>query len=543
MLNILSGEVQSCVLGLWRRRWRAAWMAWGLCLGGWLVVAAVPDQYRSSARVYVDTESTLGPLLKNIAVDADPRRQVDVMQRTLMSRPNLAQVARLTDLDLTAGTPIALERLYVRMAEHIAIVGDGLNTNLYTVSYTAPDPVLARNVVQSLLTIFVEGNVGKSRENMENALTFIERQISDYERQLKQADQRLADFKARHFAMYGEAAAVGSGSGTFAVRLETARTALMTAKRAHEDGLTRRDQLRAQLQVVPQFLEVDHGGPAVMAGPQGAPLAVRVEELRRDLDTQRMRFTEEHPDVIATRAALAQAQDQLRREGPGGAFGSPTRSRSRISNVVYEQLKVRLVDAETEVATLARRETETTREFERMSRLAASAPAVDAEFADLNRDYGVLRKQYEELLSRRESARISQAVDSTGDKVQFRIVEPPNLPVVPDGPPRRLFLAVVLVAALGGSAGFAILLSRVEEAVDDAGRLTRLFNLPVLGTVSAIESASDRRRRATDILGLGVVTGLMVITTGVLVVAADSLPKVSALVPWNDLQPLLERMM
>lgn len=536
MLQFLPGEAMAYVLGVWRRRWLAMAVAWGVCVAGWMVVAVLPDQYQSTARVYVDTESTLGPLLRNIAVESDPRRQVEVMQRTLMSRPNLAEVARITGLDTTAHTPVELDRLYAHMVARIGVSAE--NVNLYTVAYTGPDPILARNVVQALLTIFVEGNVGKSRENMENARAFIESQIVEYEGQLKAADGRLAEFKSRNFAMFGEAAI---GSGTFAARLDVARQALATARRAHEDGLTRRDQLRAQLQVVPQYLEVDNAGTVVVAGNHGAPLASRVEDLQGDLDTLRMRFTENHPDVVATREALAKAREQLRREGPAGAYGATRKS--RISNVVYEQLKVRLVDAETETATLARRAAEAEREVERLSTLAASAPAVDAEFADLNRDYGVLRKQYEELLARRESARISQAVETTGDNVQFRILEPPNLPAVPGGPPRRIFLAVVLAMGVGGGIGFALLLSRVAETLDTVDQLTRAFGLPVLGAISPIETSADRRRRMVDGATLGLSSALLFGTFAGLIAFSDSLSRVSSLVPWADVEPLLERMM
>ena len=94
---------------LWRRRWIALATAWGLMLLGSTIVMLLPDQYESSARVYADTDSLMGPLLKGIAVQTDPTQQLALMQATLLSRPNLLKVARSVDADLAAQSDVQLE--------------------------------------------------------------------------------------------------------------------------------------------------------------------------------------------------------------------------------------------------------------------------------------------------------------------------------------------------------------------------------------------------------------------------------------------------
>ena len=74
---------------------------WLLCPIGWLGVTTLPDQYESSARVYVDTQSLLRPLMKGLMVETDPNTQIRLMIKTLLSRPNLERITRMTDLDLT----------------------------------------------------------------------------------------------------------------------------------------------------------------------------------------------------------------------------------------------------------------------------------------------------------------------------------------------------------------------------------------------------------------------------------------------------------
>src|SRR5689334_19361286 len=140
---------------LWRRRWLALGIAWPICLAGWLVVALMPNKYLATARIYVDTETLLAPLLKGIAVDVDMNQQVEVMQRTLLSRPNLQKVLHSTDLNLLAGAPEDEDRILKQLGTDTVIRPQGVH-NLFAVDYANNNAILARSVVQTLLNIFVE---------------------------------------------------------------------------------------------------------------------------------------------------------------------------------------------------------------------------------------------------------------------------------------------------------------------------------------------------------------------------------------------------
>ncbi len=95
-------EIIEQILGylrsIWRYRWYGLGIAWLICLGGWAFIFKLPNQYEASARVYVDTQSVLRPLLQGMTVQFNPASQIDLMTRTLLSRPNLEKVARMTDM-------------------------------------------------------------------------------------------------------------------------------------------------------------------------------------------------------------------------------------------------------------------------------------------------------------------------------------------------------------------------------------------------------------------------------------------------------------
>ncbi len=472
---------------LWRRRRAALAFTWAVCLVGWFAVAMMPNRYVSQARFYVDTQSLLNPLLKGISVNADDKgreEQVQLMQRTLTSRPNLLKVAQMTDLDKATENDAELQGLVQSLEERITIKSQG--ANLFQVEFTDNSPQKARDVVQSLLTIFVESSVGDKREDIQTAKSFIEGQIAEYESQLKAAELRLADFKVTNMNF------LSSNAESFAVRLEGARDNVKKLEADYGDAMAQRGQLKAQLAATPRFLSYDAlpqivGGSNTVAGsPQQRILA-----LQNKLSELRLQYTEKHPDVVQTQQQLENLIEQQKKARSDGE-GASTFARAQIPNTVHDQLSLRLSDAEANAGSVGRRLEEAKAIVTDMEKRAADAPRIEAEFTNLNRDYQVLKASYEGLLQRRESARIAEAADSTTEPVQFRVVAAPELPAAAAGPNRALFNSLVLVLGLIAGAGFVFLLMQIEDRIAAPDDLYAVGEIPVLGCVSTV--ATPRRR-------------------------------------------------
>jgi len=469
-----------------RRRWTALAVAWIVCTIGWFAVALLPDRYVSQARFHVDTTSLLTPLLKGISVNSDdPNRdqQVAVMQRTLTSRPNLVKVAQMTDLDKSVTSDAQLQDLISSLEKRIEIRSQG--TNLFLVQFTDNSPVIAQNVVQALLTIFVESSVGDKRDDIRNARTFIDGQIEEYETKLKDAEKRVADFKVENVQF------LSSNSQNFAMRMETAQTNLKAANFEYEDALAQSQQLRVQLNSTPRYLSVN-AAPQVMVGNAmiGGTLQQRIMASQARLDELRLQFTEKHPDVVSTRQALARMLEDQKREASGQGGGSSSDAmRAQVPNELYSELTLRVADADGRVVTARRKLAEAQSTFEGLQGRANEAPKIEAEFTNLNRDYEVLRTSYETLLQRRESARIAAAADSTAQPIQFRMVAAPELPARPSGPPRQLFNVFILFAGIAAAGGFILLLTKIEDRVATVNDLAQFANVRTLGSVSSIAQA------------------------------------------------------
>src|SRR6516225_1219409 len=395
------------VQALWRHRWLAVGTAWLVCTAGWIGIAFIPTKYESTARVYLNADPLLTPLLRGLAADTDPGRHLDFMQRTLLSRPNLEQLIRLTDLDTGIQTPAEKEALFKRLASDITVTP--ITLNLLALSYRDSDPVLAKNIVQSLLTIFAEKMAGSSRAEMDSAQRFLDDEIASYRDQLRAAEKRRAELAEKYPDIVRSRVPDAPGADDSGNRLEQARAAVARLKLELDDAQTKRDALQKELASVPAMLTVDRAPQVIVTGQR--PLSAveeRLQDVRRNLDGLLLKYTKNHPDVKAARQAISQLQAEAGKSSGGGTQGVGNETgKGQITNSVYDQIKVKLVDAESVVASVQRRLTEAQAEQERIEKIAQSAPGVLVQAEDLNRDYGVLKRNYTELVARRESTQIA----------------------------------------------------------------------------------------------------------------------------------------
>ena len=479
-------EIRALIRGFaaigWRNRWFAVGLTWLVCLGGWAFVAALPNQYEANARIYVDSDAVLTPLLKGLALDNTRLNQVDILQRTLLSRPNLEKLISKTDLDLSIIGPADRESEIGRLASDIKVTPQ--ITNLFTIAYRNSSPKLAYEVVQTILAIFVESKVGSTRTDMENARQFMQQQIARYEQQLQNAEARRAEFRSKYVDL------LPSDAGGGASRLEMARSEVVTLTGQLTDLNARRELIKRELATTPPTLTFDAGGGAAAPGTSRESNA-ELKQAELALADLRLRETEQNPDVILARKRV----DQLRASGLG-AVSVPAVGprRGAPPNPVYEHFKLQLVDIEASINSLKRQVDDATKERDRLEIVARGAPSLQAEFINLNRDYDVLYKNYNELLTRRESMRLAAAADNDAEKVKVQIIDPPQIPQNPVAPKRALLVSAVLGLGLAAGLGSAVLLHRLDRSFHSADEL-HVFGLPVAGSFSLIAPEVPVRQR------------------------------------------------
>ena len=192
-MNDIFSQILTYLHAIWRRRWYVIAVAWFVCGAGWTAVATLPDRYEASARLYADMDTMLNPLMRGMAVEMNLFQQLDVLQRTLLSRPNLEKVVLMTDLDLQVHTDVEKEGLLDRLGKSITIKQQA--RNLFHISFEDADPQLAKRVVQAILQIFVKSSLGASRQDMDATRRFLDAQIREAEQQLGEVEARITQFK------------------------------------------------------------------------------------------------------------------------------------------------------------------------------------------------------------------------------------------------------------------------------------------------------------------------------------------------------------
>jgi polysaccharide chain length determinant protein (PEP-CTERM system associated) len=476
--------IRQYINAAWRRRWTGVIVAWLVCAGGWAAVAFIPNEYESSARLYVDADAVLTPLLSGIAAESAPASQLELLQRTLLSRPNLEKVISKTDLDLTIVNPSDRERMIRDLSSAIRVVPQ--TRNLFTITYRDKSAKLAHDVVQTLLTIFVESATGGNRTDMENARRFLEHQISSYEQQLRAAEKRRADFRVKYMDVLPNDLSPSS----FGV--EQIRSQVKQLEGQLQDATSKRNALKKEVDQTPTLLVVENNTAAQIAAAGGGPtrLAQAEEQLRELL----LRDTDQHPDVIAQKKLIAELKSSPEKaNAPVTPTASPTDVKRSVPNPIYDNLKVKLVDSDAQLTSLQRQLDEANQVKDRLEKLQREQPGLLAEFQNMDRDYGVLRKNYEELLSRLQAANIAQAADTQADKVKLQIVDPPEIPRIPVAPNRVMLVSAVLASGIGAGVVIVLLLGQMDRSFNTVDDL-RGLGLPVLGGISVIRNRSIFRR-------------------------------------------------
>lgn len=498
----LISQLISSLKGIWKYRWYAVAIAWLVAAAGWVKVAMLADDYQTTARVFVDTQSILKPLLAGMTSVPNVEQQVAIMSRTLLSRPNVERVMRMVDLDLNDRTPRDQQQQLDELMNKIKINGTA-NYDIYTITYNNRNPRTVRDVVQALLTIFVEGSFkGKSGETRK-AVQFIDDQIKSYEDKLTAAENNVKEFKLKHTGLLPrQGADYGSQLMQSSDALNAARLELAEAEQA-------RNAIASQISGDEPILGAA-AGPAAVDNPE---LDGRITALNKSLDALRLQYTELHPDIIAAKRLVAQLEARKREESKLKQNNDPGKNYSPM----LQQLKIAQTEAEARVAAMTARVQEYTQRHQRLLAQANAVPEVESALAQLNRDYQINKENYEKLIGRREAARLSGDLSATTDMMSFKIIDPPTVPLAPIGPNRLLLDTVTLGAALLTGVAAALLISQIRPTFLSPAELLSRTGIHVIGTVSMNwTQAQKRRRRRGNWLFFAAVASLLLAYLGVI---------------------------
>jgi polysaccharide chain length determinant protein (PEP-CTERM system associated) len=352
--------------------------------------------------------------------------------------------------------------------------------------------------------MFVESGLGDKRRDSEGAIRFVDDQIKNYEARMAEVEGRMKDFRLANMELLGT-----GQSGSYLAQIASLTDELKRVNLELHSAEQSRDALKGQLSSgeIPSMLP---GRSSVSVTPE---IDARIDAQKRQIDDLLRRFTEQHPDILASRRLIAQLEEERKKaiedqqkalKDEEGKSGAPT-------NPVFQQIKIAISEAEANVAALRARSGEIKSRIERLTDAAKRRPEVEKQMVQMERDYNNLRRNYEALVSRREQASMGQEVEASGVGAEFRLIEPPRASPKPVFPDRIALLLTVLALALGGGLFVSFAFAQIFPTVADTPTLRQIANRPVLGSVSMLMSGPMlRRRRLHDAAFGSAVAGLMV---------------------------------
>lgn len=470
---------------IWMRRWLALAVAWGFCVLGWLAIALIPNTYESRARVFVQMQSVLPSQAGMMPAD----RAMDLIQvrQTLTGAANLEKVVRRTELNTLVGSNRDLQVQVGKLRESIKVTA--AQDNLFEISATASvsgfsnaqNAKLAAGIVQNLVDLLVEGNLAGDRNETTQTLAFLDEELRKRETELAAAEERRVAFEQRFLGVL-------PGEGSIAQRMSAARAELAGVDRELMTAQSSLAAMRGQLASTPPTI------PTFDSGGGNNSYAGQLSSLEGQLSQAYARgWTDAHPDVVAIKAQIARMRPQAARERPGaGTMPNPS----------YVSMRAMVAEREGQVAAASARKSQLQADMAQFSATQASEPGVAAEQARLNRDYEVLKRQYDKLLEDREQVRLRADVQQKTSLLKFRVIDPASQPTVPSTPNRPLLLTAMLVVALGAGVGAAFIFAQLQTTFPTQGRLEQASGLRVLGSISAIFTPEQRARERQRLVWL-----------------------------------------
>ncbi|MEO6080772.1 MAG: XrtA system polysaccharide chain length determinant [Steroidobacteraceae bacterium] len=525
-MNEVTALIYAYARAAWRRRWWAVLTAWVVAVGAWGVILTLPDRYEASAKVYIEARNDLDPALEGLAVNKDYQSQLPLVREALLSRPQLTAVARVTNLDVKVKTTADMDALISKLQKQIrvsvanpAVLAENVKVqdSMYTITYQHPNRDKSIEVVQNLLSTFYEGISNRNKDGTGGVQTFFTKQIEQRSKELQEAEGRLAEFKTKNMGMIR-----GPGGDDYFTRFSAVNSALQEYKNSLNIARGKRVELLAQAASLKSSVlqSVTEG----TGDSSGTSLGVTREKraAQQKLDELRLKYTDKHSEVVNQMEtvkrleALETAELQKMKTSE-----SPTAIRPLENNSTYQGVQAQLSQLQVEIGALETSVRQSQVEFDRLRGLIAQYPEVDKELQNLDRDYSVKKKLYEDVVAKSEQSKISEDAARTGS-IQYKEIEPPHAAFEPVWPKRKLMIIEVLFAAVVVGIAVALLPYLLVPTFDDVGLLERSFGFPVLGAVSAIRSSAKRSSELRQIRHVLIAGAALVMVAGVLFVAGEA---------------------
>jgi polysaccharide chain length determinant protein (PEP-CTERM system associated) len=422
--------------------------------------------------------------MEGTAVATSIKDQARNARELLFSRRIIVEVLREAGLPVSDMSDLELERLIEQVQGRTQI--NAIGQSLIRIEFRDPSATTAFRITQKFAEHFVTESATSKRQESQDAYSFIDKQVREYHAKLSEAEQRLKEYRSDNID--------GTTTDSFK-RISELRQRVESSRLALTEANIQQEAIQKQLSG-----EADVSRGMMREGAYQA----RIAQLQMDLDTLRLSFHDSYPDIVQLKNQIAelnvaieeerQAREQRIKEAR--ARGDTYIDESIASSPLFQQLRSELAATRTSIATLKARIAETEQmlaeENERIRRINDA----EATLAELTRDYEVNRDIYQDLLKRREKARVSMHLDIEERGLTMKIQEPARLSLQPSGLRFMHLAAIGIPLGLLVPIGFLGVLLQLDPRIRSADQVANHIGLPVLGEIARMSSSAERNEDA-----------------------------------------------
>ena len=454
-----------------------------------------PYKYQSETVIFIDDQNIIRPLMEGSAVATKINDTTSAAKELLWSRSVLEKVVTDEEIYGEGAKDASREVIEGRIADlrfNLTVVPRG--DSYFGIGYKSGSPMKTFQVAQRMGQLFIEETNRRKRSESRNAYDFIDNQVKSYEKQLAAAETRLQEFLSEN--VDGTESAANS-------RMDALRSQLELAQLQKSELQARQRSLEFELSRV---------NPTIRQGRTPDSYQTRITAMEEQLDTLRLKYHDTYPDIVILREQLQELKRQRTRELASQQPDFAPPGEESVSNPVFQDIQTELTETRANLQTVNSRiisfQQLLAEQASRMERIQENR----AQYLELTRDMEVNKDIYDDLLKRREKARVSMHLDVEGQGLNYRINEKAQFPLSASGPGFPIFAAAGLVLGLAAPFGLAAGLLQIDPRIRAREQLEEALDFPVLGQLPNVRTPFEQRRDRRLSLVVGVFAVLAVLS-------------------------------
>jgi polysaccharide chain length determinant protein (PEP-CTERM system associated) len=449
----------------------------------YVVSLKLPNRYTSRTLVLVENQKVPENYVKPV-VSQDLYYRLQTMQEQILSRTRLQPI--IERFRLYSGNLAMEEKLaMMRKATLVKPIPSKNNDRPgempgFSISFTYDQPRMAQQVCGEITSMFIDENLKARQQSAQGTTQFLQKQLEDSKKKLDEQDARLAKFKAQYLGQLPDQAQTNMN---VLMGLRTQLDAVTQALARAQQDKTYTESVLAQQLAAWEATQKE--------GSSASPSALQQQlaTLQTQLVSLQSRYTEDYPDVVKTKRDIEQLKRQLQQAESSSPKkpANDDKTTSLLEPPQIQQLRLTVRQYEQTLQEKTREQERLQHDIQVYQGRVQLTPMVEEQYKALTRDYQTALNFYNDLLAKKSQSEMATDLELRQQGEQFRVMDPPNLPVEPSFPNRPL----ITLGGVGGGLGLGLILAFGLEMMDKSLRneadvqfylkLPALVSLPVVG--------------------------------------------------------------